>query len=95
MGKDIDSSILAEVKMVMMLVQHIFFNLSDHLTAIIKQKFKESTTTQKFSCSRTKTSVIVNCLGDHHFDSIVKEMQELPFSMILAMTMVLQKCTQL
>ena len=50
-GKDIDPSISAEVKMVMMLVQHIFFNLSDHLTLIITQEFKESTAAQKFSCS--------------------------------------------
>ena len=41
-GKDIDPSISAEVKMVMMLVQHIFFNLSDHLIPINKQEFKES-----------------------------------------------------
>ena len=82
--KDIDPSISAEVKMVMLLVQHnIFFNVSDHLTAIIKQEFKESNAAQKFSCSRTKTAVIVNCLGDHYFDSLVKEMQELPFSIML------------
>ena len=61
----------------------LFFNLSDHLAPIIKQEFKESTAAQKFSCSRTITAAIVNCLGDHYFDSIVKEMQELPFSIML------------
>ena len=41
-GKDIDPCISAEVKMVMMLVQHnIFFNLSDHLTPIIKQNSRK------------------------------------------------------
>ena len=55
-GKDIDPSISAEVKMVMMLVQHnIFFNLSDHLTSVIKQEFKESNAAQKFNCFRSKT----------------------------------------
>ena len=48
-GKDIDPSISAEVKMVMMLVQHISFNLSDHFTSVIKQEFKESTAAQKFN----------------------------------------------
>ena len=68
-GKDIDPSISAEVKMVMMLVQHnIFFNLYDHLTPVIKQEFKESTAAQKFSCSRRKTAAIVNC----YFDSTAK-----------------------
>ena len=83
-GKYIDPSISAEVKMVMILVQHhTFFNLSDHLTPIIKQEFKESIAAQKFSCSRTITAAIVNCLGDHYFDSVVNEMQELPFSIML------------
>ena len=53
------------------------------MTPIIKQEFKESTAAQKFSCSRTKTAAIVNCLGDHYCDSIVKKMQELPFSIML------------
>ena len=49
-GKDIDPSISAEVKMVMMLVQHnISFNLSDHFISVIKQEFKESTAAQKFN----------------------------------------------
>ena len=86
-GKDIDPSISAEVKMIMMLVEHnIFFNLSGHLTSVIKQEFKESTAAQKFNSSRPKTAAIVNCLGDHYFDSIVKEMQELPFSIMLDTT---------
>ena len=53
---------------------NIFFNLSDHLTPIIKQELKESTVAYIFSCSRI--AAIVNCLGDHNVDSIVKEMQE-------------------
>ena len=81
-GKDIDPCISAEVKMVMMLVQHIFFNLSDHLTPIIKQKFKENTATQKFSCCLTKTAGIINYLGEHYFNSIVNEKHELPFSIM-------------
>ena len=82
-GKDTDPCISAEVKMVMMLVQHnIFFNLSYHLTPIIKQKFKENTATQKFSCCLTKTAGIINYLGEHYFNSIVNEKHELPFSIM-------------
>ena len=38
---------------------------------------------QKFIISRTKTAAIVNCLGEHYFDSIVKEIQELLFMTML------------
>ena len=46
---DIHPSILAEVKMVMTLIQHnSFFNISDHLTPIINKEFKESPAAKKF-----------------------------------------------
>ena len=40
-GKDIDPSISVEVNMVMMLVKHIFFNLSGHLIPINKQNSRK------------------------------------------------------
>ena len=70
--------------MVMLIVQHnILFNLSDHLTPLIRQEFKDSAEAQYFSCSRTKTAAIVNCLGDYFFEGIKSNMQQLPFSIML------------
>ena len=41
-------------EMVIMLVQHIFFNLSDHLIPIIKQEFKESLAIKKIVALKQK-----------------------------------------
>ena len=83
-NKDIDPSIAAETKMVMLLVQHnSFFNISDHLCPLIRNEFKGSATAEQFSCSRTKVAAIVNCLGDHFFKELVTDMQNLPYSLML------------
>ena len=72
-----------------------FFQLSDNLTPTIKQEFKESTAVEKFRCTQTKRAAIVNCLGDHYFENIVKKFQNCHsvLCLILAVTVVLQKCT--
>ena len=58
-------SIQAKVKMAMTIVHHnTFFKLSDHLTQIVKSEFQGSAAAENFACERTKTSAIINCLGD-------------------------------
>jgi hypothetical protein len=70
--------------MVMLLIQHnTFFNISDHLCPLIRNEFKGSQVAQSFSCSRTKTAAIVNCLGDHFFEELKSDMQEMPYSLML------------
>ena len=70
--------------MVMLLVQHnTFFNISDHLCPLIRNEFKGSAVAESFSCSRTKTAAIVNCLGDHFFENLKTDMQNLPYSLML------------
>ena len=68
----------------MLLIQHnTFFNISDHLCPLIRNEFKGSQVAQSFSCSRTKTAAIVNCLGDHFFEELKSDMQEMPYSLML------------
>ena len=70
--------------MVMLLIQHnTFFNISDHLCPLIRNEFKGSEVAQSFSCSRTKTAAIVNCLTDHLFDKLKLEMQNMPYNLML------------
>ena len=70
--------------MVMLLIQHnTFFNLSDHLCPLIRNEFKGSEVARSFSCSRTKTAAIVNCFGDHFFNELISEMQNMPYSLML------------
>ncbi|KAJ8030946.1 hypothetical protein HOLleu_27502 [Holothuria leucospilota] len=81
---DVDPTIAVETKMVMLLIQHnTFFNISDHLTPLIRNEFKGSTVAESFSCSRTKTAAIVNCLGDHFFEKLKTDMQNQPYSLML------------
>ena len=75
----VDPSIKAEVKFVMMLIQHnCFFNITDHLSPLIRNEFKGSDAAQSFHCTRTKTAAIVNCLGDYFFDKIKEGMKQWP-----------------
>ncbi|CAB3991851.1 Hypothetical predicted protein, partial [Paramuricea clavata] len=77
-------SIQAEVKMALMIVHHnTFFNLSDHLTPIIKSEFHGSAAAEKFSCGRTKTSAIVNCIGADFKIELVNYMKNSPFSIMI------------
>ena len=70
-------SIQAEVKMTMMIVHHnTFFNLSDHLTQIVKSEFQGSAAAENFACGRTKTSAIINCLGDEFKAELVDDTVE-------------------
>ena len=81
---EIDPSIQAETKFVMLLIQHnTFFNLSDHLSQLNRSEFKGSNAADNFTCGRTKTAAIVNCLGNHFFEHLKSDMQELPYSLML------------
>ena len=68
----------------MMIVQHnTFFNLSDHLTQIVKSEFQGSAAAENFACGRTKTSAIINCLGDEFKAELVDDMKKFPFSFMI------------
>lgn len=77
-------SIQAEVKMAMMIVHHnTFFNLSDHLTRLVNSEFQGSAAAENFACGRTKTSAIINCLGNEFKAELVEDMKKFPFSFMI------------
>ena len=77
-------SIQAQVKITRMIVHHnTFFNLSDHLTQIVKSEFQGSAAAENFACGRTKTSAIINCLGDEFRAELVDDMKKFPFSFMI------------
>ena len=81
---EIDHSIQAETKCVMLLIQHSsIFNISDHLPPLIRSEFRGSQAAENFSCGRTKIAAIVNSLGDHFFEKLKSDMQEMPYSLML------------
>ena len=50
--------------MAMLVVHHsTFFNLSDHLTPYINNKFKGSCAAENFSCGHTKRAAIITVLA--------------------------------
>ena len=74
----------AEVKTAAMLVHHnTFFNLSDNMTQYVKTKFKGSPTAENFSCGHTKTSAIVNCIGNFLQEQLIQDMKNWPFSIMM------------
>ena len=83
-SNDIHPSIMAEVKMALLIVHHnTFFWLSDHLTPHIQSKFKGSKAAENFSCHRTKTAAVVNCLGSHYQKEFISDLRSTPFSIML------------
>lgn len=77
-------SIQAEVKMAMMIVHHnTFFNLSYHLTRLVNSEFQGSAAAENFACGRTKTSAIINCLGNEFKAELVEDMKKFPFSFMI------------
>ena len=76
--------IQAEVKMAMMIIHHnTFFNLSDHLTQIVKSEFQGSGAAENFARGRTKTSASINCLGDEFKGELVDDMKKFPFRFMI------------
>ena len=65
--------------MAAMLVHHnTFFNLPDHMTQYVKTEFKESFAAENFSCRCTKTSAIVNCIGNFLQEQLIQDMKNWP-----------------
>ena len=80
---EMDPSVQAETKCVMLLIQrNSFFNISDHLSPLIRSEFKASQAAENVSCGRTKTA-IVNRLGDHFFKKLKSDMQERSYSLMM------------
>ena len=64
------------------------FNTIPFLTYLIispltRSEFRGSQAAEMFLCGRTKTAAIVNCLGDHFFEKLKSDMQEMPYSLML------------
>ena len=75
---------MAEVKMALLIVHHnTFFRLSDDLTPYIQLEFKGPKAAENFSCRRTKTAAIVNCLGSHYQKELISDLRSTPFSIML------------
>ena len=75
---EIDPSIEAESKCFMLLIQHnSFFNVSNHLSPLTRSEFRGSQAAENFLCGRTKTAAIGNGLGDHFFEKLKSDMQEI------------------
>ena len=68
----------------MLLIKHNSFpNMSDHLSPLIRSEFRGSQASENFSCDRTKTTAIFNCLGDHFLQKLESDMQEMLNSLML------------
>ena len=75
-----DPSIEADVKFSMFIAHHItLFNLLDNLDRIIRQEFRDSRAWKVYSCGRTKTSSIVNCI--RVFEELKSAIQTLPLKL--------------
>ena len=68
--------------MALLIVHHNnFFRLSD--TPYIQVELKGSKAAENFSCRRTKTAAIVNCLGSHYQKELISDLRSTPFSIML------------
>ena len=64
-------------------LQQQTINISDHLFRIIRKEFPDSKAGKDYSCGRTKTPAIVNCIGDLVFEELKSALQTQPFSVML------------
>ena len=49
----------------------------------IRNEFKASPVAGSFTCGKTKTRAIINCIGEDYFDKLVTDMKNMPFSIML------------
>ena len=49
-------------------------NFSDHMTQYIKGEFIGSKAAGNFPCGRSETAAIINCIGDHLWHELIREM---------------------
>ena len=61
----------------------MIFPLSDHLTPYINNEFTGNRAAENFSCGRTKTAAIVNCVGDQFQLDLIADLKKLTFSLML------------
>ena len=80
---DIHPLIVWLVMALLIVHHHTFFWLSDHLTPYIQSEFKGSKAAENFSCRRTKTATIINCLGSHYQKELISDLRSTPFSVML------------
>ena len=53
------------------------------MAPLVQSEFRGGQASENFSCGRTKTAAIVNCLGDHFFKKLESDIQEMPYSLML------------
>ena len=53
------------------------------MSPLIREEFHDSSIAQSFTCSRTNTRTILNCIGENYFDKLMSDMREVPFSIML------------
>ena len=53
------------------------------MTQFIKREFKGGNAVENFPCGRTKTAIIINCIGDHLYHDLIKDMRKTPFSIMV------------
>ena len=72
------------LKLKCLLCWHIntFFNLLDHKMQYVKSEFKGSSNAENFSCGGTKTSAIVNCIGNLLQEQLIQNIKNWPFSIM-------------
>ena len=76
-------AILVKVRIAMLVIHHMFFNLSNHLILYINNEFKGSCAAENFSCGHTKTAAIASCVGDQFQLDLITDLKKLPFSLVL------------
>ena len=80
-----DQAIEAEVRWATFVAKHnISFLASDHATKLFSKIFPDSAIAKRFSCSRTKTTAIVNkALAPHFTQRVIESMSSGPFSLMM------------
>ena len=66
----------------MLVVQHIFFTIMDHLAPLIRKELLDSCVGRNFTCVKTKTAVVANRIRDNFFDELKERMTQSPFGIM-------------
>ncbi|XP_077422813.1 uncharacterized protein LOC144052536 [Vanacampus margaritifer] len=72
----------AEVLFTEAIIEHgVPIAMADHMGPLFRRMFPDSKIAKKYGCGRTKTSNIIQCLGEESSQSIVDVIKSSPFSM--------------